>query len=483
MLRLIHEENLHTHEDCKTYLGAIFRVKIWELHKAENYEITDFILKQCVFIHLDKVEDKFNLLVFMTQKLYSFAQDKCKGEGVDAVMMQELLLGGHLYLQVLKDRLQGWLFGVRANLLKRVRRPNFSLSVNEMQHASRLTGGLESTIVNFLATGNINTNSGVGVMQDKGLTIIAENINRMRYMSHFRAVHRGAFFQTMRTTEARQLLPDAWGFICPVHTPDGEPCGLLNHLTMNCEVTDIPDEKLLKNIPSVLISLGMVPLNSNAVANVSNCYSVLLDGKRLGFVNKNIAGRFTDKLRLKKTVGEEVPKTLEIVLVPLKQEASQFPGLYLFTGPARMMRPVMNLVANKIELIGTFEQIYLNVCVVPEEAYEGITTHMELSKTSFLSNLAHLIPMPDCNQSPRNMYQCQMGKQAMGTPLHTWYTQAGNKMYRLQTPSTPLFRPVHHDNIELDKFAMGTNAIVAVISYTVRYHYDYIYLNLIKLIE
>lgn len=64
------------------------------------------------------------------------------------------------------------------------------------------------------------------------------------------------------------------------------------------------------------------------------------------------------------------------------------------------------------------------------------------------------------------MYQCQMGKQTMGTPCHNWQLQAETKMYRLQTPGTPLFRPVHHDNIELDDFAMGTNAIVAVISYT-----------------
>ena len=42
----------------------------------------------------------------------------------------------------------------------------------------------------------------------------------------------------MRTTEARQLLPDAWGFVCPVHTPDGAPCGLLNHLTMTAQVMD-----------------------------------------------------------------------------------------------------------------------------------------------------------------------------------------------------------------------------------------------------
>lgn len=74
-----------------------------------------------------------------------------------------------------------------------------------------------------------------------------------------------------------------------------------------------------------------------------------------------------------------------------------------------MMRPVINLRANKVEYIGSFEQVYMNICIDAAEAYEGVTTHMEISKTAFMSNLANLIPMPDCNQSPRNMYQCQMG--------------------------------------------------------------------------
>lgn len=131
-----------------------------------------------------------------------------------------------------------------------------------------------------------------------------------------------------------------------------------------------------------------------------------------------------------------------------------------------MMRPVRNLKLNTIEYIGTFEQIYLDICITEEEAYQDLTTHQELTKTEFLSNLANLIPMPDCNQSPRNMYQCQMGKQSMGTPCHTWFWIAEHKLYRLQNPNTPLFRPVHYDNIDLDSFPMGLNAIVAVISYT-----------------
>ena len=66
-----------------------------------------------------------------------------------------------------------------------------------------------------------------------------------------------------------------------------------------------------------------------------------------------------------------------------------------------------------------------------------------------------------------------MGKQTMGTPCLTWQQQSENKLYRLQYPATPLFRPVHYDNINLDEFAMGTNAILAVISYTVRKYQKY----------
>ena len=58
----------------------------------------------------------------------------------------------------------------------------------------------------------------------------------MRFWSHLRSVHRGAYFVEMKTTTVRKLLPDVWGFLCPVHTPDGTLCGLLNHLSLGCNI-------------------------------------------------------------------------------------------------------------------------------------------------------------------------------------------------------------------------------------------------------
>ncbi|KAK2584036.1 hypothetical protein KPH14_006488 [Odynerus spinipes] len=467
MLRAVHEEGLHTHEQCKAYIGKMFRIKFFELPSdASDSEICDFIIKRCITIHLDDPLDKFYLLVFMTKKIFAVANNKCAVEGADSVMMQECLLGGHLYLQVLKEKLYGWLTGLKMGIMKRARNNSsrYNLTVQEMLHIMKYGSSLDSQMENFVSTGNIKSPTGLGLMQSSGLTIVAENINRMRYMSHFRAIHRGSFFQEMRTTEARQLLPDAWGFICPVHTPDGTPCGLLNHLTTNCIITKHPDPSLKAAIPTVLLDLGMVPIS--IADNWKDSYTVMLDGKLIGLIEDNIISRVSDKLRMLKIKGKKIPSTMEIVLVLKKTVPAQYPGLYLFTNPARMMRRVMNLAAQKVELIGTFEQVYMDICIAPEEAYDGLTSHQELTKTSFLSNLACLIPMPDCNQSPRNMYQCQMGKQTMGTPCHTWKQQSETKLYRLQTPATPLFRPVHYDKIGLDDFAMGTNAIVAVISYT-----------------
>uniref|UniRef100_A0A8D0XNS7 DNA-directed RNA polymerase n=1 Tax=Sus scrofa TaxID=9823 RepID=A0A8D0XNS7_PIG len=163
---------------------------------------------------------------------------------------------------------------------------------------------------------------------------------------------------------------------------------------------------------------------------------------------------------------KRIPPWMEVVLIPMTGKPSLYPGLYLFTTPCRLVRPVQNLGLGREELIGTMEQIFMNVAIFEDEVLAGVTTHQELFPHSLLSVIANFIPFSDHNQSPRNMYQCQMGKQTMGFPLLTFKDRSDNKLYRLQTPQSPLVRPYMYDYYDMDNYPIGTNAIVAVISYT-----------------
>lgn len=84
-----------------------------------------------------------------------------------------------------------------------------------------------------------------------------------------------------------------------------------------------------------------------------------------------------------------------------------------------------------MNILGIFEQVFLSVIIDPEEAEPGVTMHQELHPCALFSFAGNLIPFPDHNQSPRNVYQCQMGKQTMGIPVHAWKNRADNKMYNL----------------------------------------------------
>ncbi len=277
----------------------------------------------------------------------------------------------------------------------------------------------------FLATGNLVSPTGLDLQQTTGYTIVAEKLNYYRYLSHFRCIHRGAFFAELKTTTVRKLLPESWGFLCPVHTPDGSPCGLLNHLSHTCQlITEIAD---VSHIPALLSDLGMTQVFASHIDG-RRTMAVCLDGRVIGWASPVEAKHLAQTLRQLKTEGDsKVPLDMEIGFIPVSK-GGQYPGLYLFSSRSRMMRPVTYLPNRKKDLVGTFEQVYMDIACVPEEIEKGLTTHVELSPTSVLSVLANLTPFSDHNQSPRNMYQCQMGKQTMGTPSTAIMRRTDNKM-------------------------------------------------------
>lgn len=54
----------------------------------------------------------------------------------------------------------------------------------------------------------------------------------------------------------------------------------------------------------------------------------------------------------------------------------------------------------------------------------------------------------------------------MGTPSTTLKFRTDNKLYRLQSGQSPVVRPELYNTYGMDSFPNGTNAVVAVISYT-----------------
>ncbi|OCF60309.1 DNA-directed RNA polymerase I subunit RPA2 [Kwoniella mangroviensis CBS 10435] len=458
--------NLQTGEQCLDYLGEKFRVVLSCPEDWNNIQVGSFLLSKVVLVHLPNPRDKFRMLIFMLRKLYSLVSGATCADNPDSPQHHEVLLPGFLYGMIIKERFDDCLNAVKLQIQQDLRQgkarsfsdPKYFTSV-----LAKTNWDIGAKLSYFLATGNLVSPTGLDLQQTSGYTIVAEKLNFYRYLSHFRCIHRGAFFAELKTTDVRKLRPESWGFLCPVHTPDGSPCGLLNHLSHTCKI--VVGQLDTSHIPTLLSAHGMTQIFASSIDG-RRMVCIQLDGRVIGYASPQKSKQLANLLRQLKTEGNsKVPIDIEIGYVPVTK-GGQYPGLYLFSSRSRMMRPVTYLENGKLDHLGTFEQVYMDVAITKQEIENGVTTHLELDPTSMLSVIANLTPFSDFNQSPRNMYQCQMGKQSMGTPSTALNKRTDNKMYRLQSGQTPVVRPALHNHYGFDNFPNGTNAIVAVISYT-----------------
>ncbi|KAN0050755.1 hypothetical protein ACTA71_003903 [Dictyostelium dimigraforme] len=467
--------NINTQEEVLDYIGSRFRARTQFPPSFSNIKIGRWFINQFVFVHLPNYTDKYNLLILMIQKLYAMVGGKCGTDNIDSPAFQEVLLAGHIYGMILKEKLTEYLESTKSFVLK-----SFE---DKKKAGEKLPDALKKVLDKnfkiadrfsyFLATGNLRSSSGIDLQQTSGFVVIADKLNFLRFISHFRSIHRGAFFATMKTTAIRKLMPESWGFFCPVHTPDGAPCGLLNHLSSNCLVTVDPTQdstvqKAQALLPTFLAAHGMLPIDMVSVYQ-HQYLTITLDGRVLGKIEPKAGEEMVKMLRYLRSMGNEpsIPKTMEISYAPpTNVQNGQYSGISLFTTGARFMRPVVNLTSGQNELIGPQEQLYMEIAVVPHEVIKGVTTHIETSPTAMFSLLANLTPFSDYNQSPRNMYQCQMAKQTMGTPLHSYPFRTDNKLYKVQNVQKPIVHTKNQFKFRCNDYPHGCNAVIAVISNT-----------------
>ncbi|VEU22230.1 DEKNAAC103236 [Brettanomyces naardenensis] len=468
LLRTYKHYNLNSQKEALSYLGNKFRVIFNATPDCTDVDVGKEVLRRIVLVHLSNNQDKFRMLLFMIRKLYALVAGDCAPENPDSTQNHEILLGGFLYGMIIKEKIEEYLQSIRGQVQIDINRGyacNFSDQKYMHRVFMRINENIGQKLQYFLSTGNLVSETGLDLQQVSGFTVVAEKINFHRFLAHFRMVHRGAFFATLKTTAVRKLLPESWGFVCPVHTPDGSPCGLLNHLAYKCKVTT--EQLDTSRIPELLYQLGVSPTVSAAAISGPNVCCVQLDGRIVGWCSHKQGRIVADTLRFWKVESLEhgIPLELEVGYVPPSQNG-QFPGLYLFGGRSRMVRPVKYLPLEKEDMVGPFEQVYMNIAVQPNEIENNVHTHVEFSPTYILSTLANLTPYSDFNQSPRNMYQCQMGKQTMGTPGVALVHRSDNKLYRLQSGQSPIVKAGLYDDFGMDNFPNGTNAVVAVIAYT-----------------
>jgi DNA-directed RNA polymerase III subunit RPC2 len=94
------------------------------------------------------------------------------------------------------------------------------------------------------------------------------------------------------------------------------------------------------------------------------------------------------------------------------------------------------------------------------------TTHLEIEPFTLLGAVAGLIPYPHHNQSPRNTYQCAMGKQAIGAIGHNQLNRIDTLLYLSVYPQQPMVKTKTIELIGYDRLPAGQNATIAVMSYS-----------------
>lgn len=110
---------INTQKDALEYIGRLLRVEL----NIFNPETTDLqvgriFLKEHICVHLEKDEDKANIILLCIEKLYALFIDEINPDNLDSLVNQEVLLTGHLYTAYLREKLEDLLIGVREKILK-----------------------------------------------------------------------------------------------------------------------------------------------------------------------------------------------------------------------------------------------------------------------------------------------------------------------------------------------------------------------------